>query len=134
MKEFTRKITANIRSKRSLARTTEALRLVYYEIAGRILEEKRQVIPCYAGISNMHLNYDGGVWPCCVLGYDKEFGNLRDFQYDFQRVWYSAKAEEIRKFIKKGGCACPLANQAYSNILIHTRSLLKAAWHLMKFR
>lgn len=134
MKEFTRKITANIRSKRSLARTTEALRLVYYEIAGRILEEKRQVIPCYAGISNVHLNYDGGIWPCCVLGYDKEFGNLRDFQYDFQRVWYSAEAEEIRRFIKKGGCACPLANQAYSNILIHTRSLFKAAWHLLRFR
>jgi len=133
MKEFTRKITANIRSKRSLARTTEALRLVYYEIAGRILEEKCQVIPCYAGISNVHLNYDGGIWPCCVLGYDKEFGNLRDFQYDFHRVWNSAEAEEIRRFIKKGGCACPLANQAYSNILIHTRSLFKAAWHLMKF-
>ncbi len=134
MKDFTRKITANIRSKRSLARTTEALRLVYYEIAGLILEKNRQIIPCYAGISNVHLNYDGGVWPCCVLGYDKELGNLRDFKYDFQRVWYSGKAEEIRKFIKEGGCACPLANQAYSNILIHTRSLVKAAWHLIRFR
>jgi MoaA/NifB/PqqE/SkfB family radical SAM enzyme len=134
MKNFSRKIAANIHNKRSLARTTEALRLVYYEIAGRILEEKRQVIPCYAGISNVHLNYDGGVWPCCVLGYEKEFGNLRDYGYNFQKLWYSAKAAEVRRFIREGKCACPLANQAYSNILLNFNSLRKVKKYINKFR
>lgn len=58
IKDFSRKVEENISSKKSLARMTEALRVVYYDIASRILEEKRQVIPCYAGVSNVHINYD----------------------------------------------------------------------------
>jgi MoaA/NifB/PqqE/SkfB family radical SAM enzyme len=133
MKDFVKKIEANIKGKKSLAKTTEALRLVYYDIAGKILERKTQVIPCYAGVSNVHINYDGGVWPCCVLGYDKQMGNLREYGYNFQKLWRSEKALEIRKFIKDKNCACPLANQAYSNILLNFKSLVKASLQLLKF-
>ena len=99
----------------------------------KILEEKRQVIPCYAGVSNVHINYDGGIWPCCVLGYEKEMGNLRDYDYDFQRLWHSEKADEVRKYIRNKNCACPLANQAYSNELMHLPSLLRATIKSMYF-
>lgn len=126
IKDFARKVEENIGKKKKLARTTEAMRVVYYDIAGKILEEKRQVIPCYAGVSNVHINYDGGVWPCCVLGYEKEMGNLRDYNYDFQKLWHSKEAENVRKYIKAKKCACPLANQAYSNELLHLPSLCKA--------
>ena len=134
IEKFSKKIVENIHSKRSLARTTEAFRLVYYELAARILEEKRQVIPCYAGISNVHINYDGGVWPCCVLGYNNELGNLRENNYDFQQIWYSGRAKEVRKFIKEEGCACPLANQAYSNILLSFSSFMKVVNNMRKLR
>jgi MoaA/NifB/PqqE/SkfB family radical SAM enzyme len=133
MKNFAKKIEANIGSKKALAKTTEALRLVYYDIAAEILERKTQVIPCYAGVSNVHINYDGGVWPCCVLGYDKQMGKLRDCGYDFQKLWRSDRAREVRKFIKGRNCACPLANQTYSNILLHGPSLLKAALKTARF-
>lgn len=126
IKDFARKVEENIGKKKKLARTTEAMRVVYYDIAGKVLEEKRQVIPCYAGVSNVHINYDGGVWPCCVLGYEKEMGNLRDYNYDFQKLWHSEEAENVRKYIKAKKCACPLANQAYSNELLHLPSLCKA--------
>ena len=52
IKDFAAKVEENIGKKKKLARTTEAMRVVYYDIAGKILEEKRQVIPCYAGVSN----------------------------------------------------------------------------------
>lgn len=117
MQGFAAKIRKNMAGKRRLAQITEALRLAYYELAIRILREKRQVIPCYGGVSNAHINYDGAVWPCCVLGYDKEMGSLRDHDYDFHRVWQSQQAGEVRQYIKDGKCACPLANQSYSNIL-----------------
>lgn len=126
IKDFARKVEDNIGKKKKLARTTEAMRVVYYDLAGKILAEKRQVIPCYAGVSNVHINYDGGVWPCCVLGYEQEMGNLRDYDYDFQKLWYSDKAFEVRKYIKEKNCACPLANQAYSNELMHIPTLVKA--------
>jgi MoaA/NifB/PqqE/SkfB family radical SAM enzyme len=128
MANFSKKIIDNITHKHKLARTTEAIRLVYYQLAAKILKEKKQVIPCYAGISNVHINHDGGVWPCCVLGYSKEFGNLRDYDYDFQKVWHSNEAKIVRSYIKRKSCSCPLANQAYSNILLDFKSLAKAAY------
>lgn len=133
IKDFARKTEENIGSKKSLAKMTEALRVVYYDIAGKILEEKRQVIPCYAGVSNVHINFDGGVWPCCVLGYDQQMGNLRDYNYDFQKLWNSDKAKEVRKFIRNQGCACPLANQGYSNMMMHLPSLFKAYKKMREF-
>jgi MoaA/NifB/PqqE/SkfB family radical SAM enzyme len=133
IKEFAAKVEQNIGKKKNLAKTTEALRVVYYDIAGKILEKKTQVIPCYAGVSNAHINYDGGVWPCCVLGYDKELGKLRDYDYDFMKLWTSDTAKSVRKFIKGKNCACPLANQAYSNILLHNPSLFRAGIKSIKF-
>jgi len=134
MVEFSTKIKKHITQKRSLSKVTECLRLVYYDLAVRILREQRQVIPCYAGISNVHINFDGEVWPCCVLGYSKPMGFLREQDYEFQKVWHSDEAKEVRKYIKDGNCACPLANQAYSNIICHTPSLLKIVLNMLKLR
>ncbi len=133
IRDFARKVEQNIAKKKNLAKTTEALRVVYYDIAAKILEKKRQVIPCYAGVSNVHINYDGGVWPCCVLGYEKQMGNLRDYNYDFGKLWNSNEANEVRKYIRKRNCACPLANQAYSNILMDFPSLWKAGVKSLQF-
>ena len=133
IRDFAKKVENNIGKKKKLARTTEAMRVVYYDIAGKILDEKRQVIPCYAGVSNVHINYDGGVWPCCVLGYDQEMGNLRDYDYDFQKLWSSRKAKEVRKYIRDNNCACPLANQAYSNELLHLPTLIRAGFKSIEF-
>lgn len=133
MEKFSEKIVNNIHRKKKMHKTTEALRLVYYQLVSRILKENRQVIPCYAGISNVHINYDGGVWPCCVLGYDHEMGSLRYYDYDFQKLWYSDDAGEVRKYIHNKNCACPLANQAYSNVLLDPGSMIKAAYTAFKF-
>jgi MoaA/NifB/PqqE/SkfB family radical SAM enzyme len=132
IEEFCTKIRRNIKGKRHLTCLTEALRLTYYDLAIRILRERRQVIPCYAGISNVHINYDGEVWPCCVLGYSKPMGSLRDQGYDFQKVWHSGQAYQVRKYIMDGNCACPLANQAYSNILCSPRYLCRLFVNMAK--
>jgi len=133
IREFSAKIRGNIKGKRHLTRLTEAFRLTYYDLAVKILREKRQVIRCYAGISNVHINYDGEVWPCCVLGYSKPMGSLRDEGYDFQKVWYSKQANRVRKYIRDGNCACPLANQAYSNILFTPAYLVKVIGNAVRF-
>jgi MoaA/NifB/PqqE/SkfB family radical SAM enzyme len=112
-------------------RLNHAFRLVYYDLAVRILKERRQVIPCYAGISNAHMTPYGDIWPCCTLGYDKSMGNMRDFDYNFTALWNSSKAKEVRHYIRQGICHCPLANQMYSNILMHPPSLMKATKYLL---
>jgi MoaA/NifB/PqqE/SkfB family radical SAM enzyme len=131
MKYFAGRTRENIRKKRRLARITESLRLVYYEYAARIVKEKRQVLPCYGGLTNVHLNPYGQVWPCAVLGYDQPMGNVRDFDYDFQALWNSAQAKQVRAYIKAGKCACPLANQSYSNILMDPIATAKVVYNVI---
>ena len=133
MVDFKRKVEENLQRKKSLAKITESMRLVYYDLVVDILRGKRQVIPCYAGISNIHLNYDGDVWPCCVLGYAHSMGNLRDFDYDYYALYNSERAKEVRKYIRDRRCYCPLANQAYSNMLMSPAHLVKMLFTYMKY-
>jgi len=133
VKTFKEKVQRNLHSKRAFTKVTESLRLVYYDLAVSIMRERRQIIPCYAGISNIHLNYDGDVWPCCVLGYSHSMGNIRDFNYDYDALYSSKNAEEARAYIRKGLCFCPLANQTYSNILMSFPRIVQTFFNYMRY-
>jgi MoaA/NifB/PqqE/SkfB family radical SAM enzyme len=122
---FTGQVHRHMRGQAHFQRITQAFRLVYYDLAVAIMKTDRQVIPCYGGISNAHLTPYGDIWPCCTLGYEKSMGNLRDCGYDFKRLWTSPEAARVRRFIGEKRCACPLANQSYSNILMHPPSLAR---------
>jgi len=125
MEGFRRATIEKMKHARLLGRITSGLRLVYYDLVVRILRERRQVIPCYAGLLNVHINADGAVWPCAIRAYAAEMGRVGP-EGDFASAWRSGKAREIRRSIRRGECWCPLANQAYSNIMMHPPSLLSA--------
>ncbi len=107
-----------------VAKVARAFRFEYYQMVKEYLREPRQVIPCYAGVASAQISPDGEVWPCCVRA--DSMGNLRDYDYDFQRVWNSPQALKIRRSIKNQECACPLANASYTNMLVHFKSLNSA--------
>ena len=67
----------------------------------RILEEKRRVIPCYAGMLEGVIYSNGDVAVCELV---KPFGNLRKTDYDFHQLWNSEAADLMRSQTKK--CAC----------------------------
>ena len=127
MEIFKESVRAKMKDMKILPRITTAMRVVYYDLAVKILATNKQVIPCNAGILNVNINSDGAVWPCAVLAYNAEMGVVTQ-DSDFQNIWRSRKAKNIRRSIRRGECACPLANQAYSNILLHPPSLLRALW------
>ncbi len=131
MLTFKDNVRASMKGMKLLSRITTAMRLVYYDLAADILKENKQVIPCYAGILNVHINSDGGIWPCAVLAYNGQMGKVGE-NSDFLEVWNSKEANNIRKSIKAGECACPLANQAYSNIIMDPKSLMKTIWIAIK--
>jgi MoaA/NifB/PqqE/SkfB family radical SAM enzyme len=106
-----------------MGKIARAFRREYHRIVKRILEEKRQVIPCYAGVASAHIAPDGDVWACCTRA--DLMGNLRENHYDFSRLWFSEKADHIRNDIKMGRCWCPLANVSYTNMLLHPKTLIK---------
>ncbi len=116
------------RSTHPVARLVESLRLEYYELAARVLEEKRQVIDCYAGWASAQLAPDGNVWGCCVRA--ESVGNVREHGYDFRRVWFGAEADRFRASVKAHACACPLANASYTNLLLDAPSLSRVTGHL----
>jgi len=113
-----------------VGRMTRALRLEYYSLVKRILREKRQVIPCYAGFASAQIAPDGNVWMCCVKA--EPIGNLRKGGYDFSKIWLSEKAKSIRREIKGGKCYCPLANATYTSMLHHLPTLSRVGWNLIK--
>ena len=102
---------------------TQGMRHFYYELTRRWLRDQKQVIPCYAGVSNAHISPYGDLWPCAILAGSKSLGNLKDVDYDFYRLWHSSRADEVRAGIKAGECDCPLANQAYANMLLSPKAL-----------
>jgi MoaA/NifB/PqqE/SkfB family radical SAM enzyme len=104
---------------------TQAMRHVYYDLTADWLERREQVIPCYAGITNVHISPYGEVWPCAVLADSNSMGNVKDHGYDFWSVWHSSRAEQVRDSIKRGECDCPLANQAYANMLLSPQKMLE---------
>ena len=65
------------------------------------MKEKRQVIPCYAGLSNIHITPDGKSMPCCIQGYKMPMGNLREMDYSIDKILASKRAKEVRKYIRK---------------------------------
>lgn len=108
---------------KGVAKIAQSFRFEYYDLVKKYLRHNAQIIPCYAGIASAQISPDGDVWPCCVRA--DSMGNLREYNYDFKAVWNSAKAKEIRRSIKNKECACPLANAGYTNLLLHTPSMLK---------
>ncbi len=109
---------------------TQAFRVRYYELVKRHLESRRlrvtrQEIPCYAGVASAQVAPDGDVWFCCIKA--DPVGNLRDVDYDFGKIWFGSKALEERGKIRRGECSCPLANAAYTNMLMHVPTMAGVA-------
>jgi MoaA/NifB/PqqE/SkfB family radical SAM enzyme len=106
-----------------VSKITQAFRRQYYEIVKRTLTDRRQVIPCMAGIASAQIAPNGDVWTCCIRA--ESMGNLRDYDYNFRAVWQTDRAAELRQSIKAGECYCPLANASYTNMLSHVPTLAK---------
>ena len=113
-----------------IGKITLAFRIQYYQMVKQILKEHRQIIPCYSGFASAQIAPDGDVWMCCIKA--ESIGNLRDVDYDFKKVWFSEKAEILRKNIKKGECYCPLANASYTNMLHNLKTLSRVGWNFIK--
>lgn len=113
-----------------MAKITEALRVEYYKLVKRILDEQDQVIDCYAGWVSAQIYADGTVWPCCVRADD--LGNLRDHNYDFKEIWFGEAIKRVRRSIAAKECHCPLANASYTNMLHDVPTLMRVGAKVLR--
>jgi hypothetical protein len=61
-------------------------------------------------------------------------GNLRAARFDFDKVWTSRRANELRGSIRRKECFCPLANAAYSSMMCSPTLLTRMGWRMLKNR
>lgn len=81
--------------------------------------EPRYVSPCHAGTLFGVIEANGRVRPCEVLNDD--LGNLRDHNYDFQKIWQSSDAKALAAWIKKSKCNCTYECAWSFNVLGNAR-------------
>jgi|SRR3989344_7832794 len=84
------------------------------------LKENRFIAPCHAGSALGVIHANGDVYPCEIL--DMRIGNVRDYNYDFLRLWNSKQAENTRKYIRKIKCHCSFECAWSQNIFVEPRN------------
>ena len=95
-----------------------AKRIVRHKLIAKLVRENKYQIPCYAGALGAAIFSNGDVYPC-ELRTDLKLGNLRDYNFDFNKIWNSAQAEEARRVIRDEKCFCTYECFLTINILFN---------------
>jgi MoaA/NifB/PqqE/SkfB family radical SAM enzyme len=103
----------------------ESLRSAYFDTLEQVLRQRREIIPCYAGIASSQISATGQVWECCTRA--DVLGNVREYNYDYPRLFHSPQANKIRKQIKQEHCFCTHSNPCYTSMLCNFKLLSKVA-------
>lgn len=99
-----------------------AKRIVRHQIIAKLVKENRFQISCFGGSLGAALFSKGDVLPC-ELHDDLALGNVRDFNYDFKKIWLSEKADNARKYLRESKCFCTYECFLTINILFNPRLL-----------
>ena len=98
------------------AKWISAKNFVRRDVIREILEGKYEGGGCSAGSIGGVVYGDGSVYPCEML--DRSFGNLRDFNFNFEKLWNSDRAVNIRNNIQEAKCFCTQECFLSTNFLI----------------
>jgi len=87
----------------------------------RTLEEKKQVVPCKAGVISAVVYANGDVSVCEM---HKPLGNLRE--KTFREMWFSPEAQKLRRQIAAKECWCTTEVFLWSSIVYQPGQLARA--------
>lgn len=82
----------------------------------------KKVVKCLAGKIDGVLYPNGDVALCELT---KSIGNLRDYNYNFEKLWNSKEANEMRK--KIGSCFCTHSCNLVDSLVYDTETLIELA-------
>lgn len=91
----------------------------------RTVETGEYISPCYAGQLLAVLHANGDVYPCEIL--HEKIGNLKDYDYDFQRLWTDHRQRELAKWIRDTNCHCSFECAWTLNTLYNPRHMPRLA-------
>ncbi len=87
-----------------------------------MLQHKRPAVKCLAGKLDGVLYPDGKVAICEMT---KPFANVRDFNYNFKKLWNSAEANEMRKQTR--ACFCTHSCNLVDSMVYDDKTLIRLA-------
>jgi len=125
-KLFTYK-TEKFKEKRPWA--TRILEKVIFAAQIKILEEKKQIVPCEAGRVMAVVYEDGAVGHCELL---PAVGSLK--KRNFNQIWQSKKAKTLREKIIEKKCFCTHECNLFPSLIAHPLGWLKLIGLALKLR
>lgn len=95
---------------------------LYYAYLRRAMKAKKRIHKCYAGTLSICLNQSLDVTSCIKV--PSKFGNLRDYDMNFDRLW-KENIERVRHEVDTKGCHCFCTGDIIPSILRDYRWLLQ---------
>ena len=86
-----------------------AIDIYMHELIAKTAFEGRPQLECWAGSAGAVIYDEGTVSSCEILD---GVGNLRDYDWDFSRLWYSSKMDARRDTVANG-CFCTHESNCY---------------------
>lgn len=104
-----RNLAMDLKHSKSVKNSLKAL-IDYYTSLSRLraflvtIKDKKRTLTCFAGdkIGVIYPNLD-----VSFCEFMKPIGNLKDYNFDFQNLWTSEKAAQLRKVVSKCFCTHP---------------------------
>lgn len=101
-----------------------------YNFINKIAFENKYISPCYASTLACVIYPDGDVYPCEML--NKKIGNIRDYNYDFKKLWYSSINKELANWIKNTNCFCTHECNVGCNVTFNIKHLSIIGFNYLK--
>jgi len=106
VEEFRKKLIALIPQMKSVVKTDSLVstgRSIFYDLLGLWLENpSTQIVPCGAARIRYFLSPTADVYPCTI--FNREIGNLRDYEFDLYRLFQSNSRKETRHLVEEEKC------------------------------
>jgi len=109
-------ITEGGRAKRLLPRILRKIGSLDTCYLANMVKHQRyhqRICKCYSGTHSFFLDPYGNIFPCIML--DWKIGNIRESNFD--DIWTSEKAQQVREFITEGKCSCWVGCETYLSLM-----------------
>ncbi|HXH19343.1 MAG TPA: radical SAM protein [Chitinophagales bacterium] len=88
----------------------------YLDKVERYLKTGKTPVRCHSLSSSCFIDSWGNVYPCVT--YDHRIANIRDYDYDLEKIWNLPETKQLQQEIWKGQCPqCWQPCEAYQSIL-----------------
>lgn len=123
----------NVKKKenRHFSNVFRAISAEVHDIVYNTILYNKYYIPCEAGKRILVISEEGVVSPCEILPVN--FGNLRDCNFDLQRMLAKEEVREVVQSIKKNKCFCTFECAHSLNVIFHKKLKILSRFILSSF-